>query len=128
MKALILVALTVTISFNVMADDSQITCPSSGDAIVAMITAKDVSCYDAKRIAETCAFGSSMDNLIAGSARNVCLTEAGKLSKADIALLATLDKRCNEAYANQQGTMYQSMNAFCHLDAANFIRSVQEEK
>ena len=125
MKKIILLAILTTLSSISLASDEQIVCSNSSSEIVVMIKAPGTYCFQAKEIANQCAFGSSRDLETAGAATEVCLKEAGKLSSADQNLLAVMENRCNQTYANQQGTMYQSMNAFCHLDAVSFIRNLQ---
>lgn len=127
MKFLLLLIAVATYSVNIYAEDSAFVCPESNREIVALITAQDVYCSDAVNIASQCAFGSSRDLEIAGAAKSVCLKEAGQLSTADQSLLASMEARCNQTYSGLAGTMYMSMNAFCHLQAVEFIRSVQSE-
>ncbi len=98
----------------------EITCSPDAEVVIAQISAKK-TCAEASKLAETCAWGSSIDVQIAGAAGDVCLKEGGKLSKADTALLDRMSARCVKAYSNQQGTIYRSINAFCHLSAIEFI-------
>ncbi len=127
MKKIFILTILTTLSSVSLASDEQIVCPNSSAEIVAMIQAPGTYCFQAKEIANQCAFGSSRDLKTAGAATAVCLKEAGKLSSADQSLLAVMENRCNQTYENQQGTMYQSMNAFCHLDAVSFIRNLQSD-
>lgn len=127
MKSLIFIFTVATFSLNIWASDTQIDCPESNEEIVALINASNVYCKDAIDIATQCSFGSSRDLEIVGAAKVVCLKEAGILSRADQKLLTAMENRCNKAYQRLPGTMYMSMNAFCHLQAVDFIRGVQTE-
>jgi hypothetical protein len=125
MKSLLLILVAAIFSFNILASDTTIVCPDSNAGIVALINAPEVYCNDAINIASQCAFGSSRDLEITGAAKVLCLKEAGKLSNEDQKLLNTLEERCNKTFSKLQGTLFLSLNAFCHLQAASFIRNVQ---
>ena len=84
------------------------------------------SCYDAKNLAEACAYGSSLDVMTAGTAYEVCAKELQKV-KPTAKVTSTLNKMntmCNDKYANEDGTMYRSMNAFCRLNAVQWILGI----
>lgn len=103
-----------------------IVCPTTAENIATMISLAS-SCYEASSIANQCAYGSSADLQIVAAAKDICVKEAGPLSKADQSLLTRMSKRCVQAYKGQQGTMYMSMMAFCELKAVEFINSVQSK-
>jgi len=128
MKIFIIGLAAAIFSLNLYATDISFECPNSNAEIVALINAPNVYCGEAINIATQCAFGSSRDLEIVSAAKAVCLKEAGNLSREDQNLLAMMERRCNQAYENQAGTMYMSMNAFCHLQAVDFIRNVQPEE
>lgn len=104
--------------------NGNLVCPQKIEDIVTLIQSRN-SCFEVVDVATKCAWGSSADLQIAGAAREVCLKEAGAISKADQALLARMDKRCAASVKGQQGTMYMSIAAFCRLKAADFINGVQ---
>jgi hypothetical protein len=84
------------------------------------------SCNEATEIANACAWGSSLDVSTAGAAFNVCAKELIKQSpnKKVSELLVTMRNTCTAKYAKLQGTMYRSMNAYCHLSALEWILGV----
>lgn len=92
------------------------------DIFQAMIE-KSASCSQAKELAEACAYGSSLDVSTAGLAYNVCSKELSKQkpSKQLNSMLKSMVSLCNKKYANEQGTMYRSFNAFCNLESVNWI-------
>lgn len=87
---------------------------------------KAESCYAAQELASACAYGSSLDIQTAGAAYGVCEAELAKTnpSKELTDLLAGMKNKCNEKYADAQGTMYRSMNSFCHLSAIDWILGI----
>jgi hypothetical protein len=87
---------------------------------------KSESCYEAKALAESCAYGSSIDVSTAGLAYQVCANElaAAKPSQQLSATLKSMASLCDKKYANEQGTMYRSMNAFCRLGAVEWILGI----
>jgi len=74
------------------------------------------TCKAAKATADACAMGSSGDIQIAGAAYTKCEKEV-KLTAAQKTALDKAKAACTKKYSRQQGTMYLSMNAFCHLEA-----------
>lgn len=86
------------------------------------------SCSEAFEIARACAMGSSKDIETVGAAISVCDAEYGgreALKESDKFLYQALIVRCSEAFQGKEGTMYQSLAAFCKLDAAKFINSIK---
>jgi hypothetical protein len=120
MKTLLL-AFALVLSSTAFAQE--VTCSPDAGEIISSIEAT-TTCYDATTIAENCAWGSSVDVGIAGAAYGVCLKEAGKLTAADKKLLSTMEKRCEKAWANREGTIYRSIHSFCKLDALKFVNGV----
>lgn len=59
--------------------------------------------------------------MIAGAASKLC--QAGH-AKADKPLFTSLAKRCATKYAGNSGTMYQCAAAFCELDIARVLASL----
>lgn len=84
------------------------------------------SCYAAKNLAEACAYGSGLDVSTAGAAYGVCATELekNKPSKQLTETLSSMKSMCTEKYINEDGSMYRSMNAFCHLSAIDWILGI----
>lgn len=91
----------------------------------AMIEKAD-SCYAAKNLAEACAYGSGLDVSTAGTAYGVCAAELqkNKPSKKLTDTLSSMNSMCNKKYANEDGSMYRSMNAFCQLSAVEWILNI----
>lgn len=84
---------------------------------------QSASCFEAKGLAEACAYGSSLDVSSAGAAYAVCQKELAQQKPAATLnkTLANMVSLCNKKYRNEEGTMYRSMNAFCNLSAIEWI-------
>lgn len=115
-----MVLLVMTVGFAASADD----CPAQiGDQnyltkVTTAIHAKK-TCEDGATVAEACSLGASGDIAIAGSAQTQCEGDfLKKLSKGDLQTYRDLLAKCDAKYRGQEGTMYLSMNAFCHLQVA----------
>jgi hypothetical protein len=94
-------------------------CPADGEKLIASIAAQS-SCYEAAKLARACAWGSSFDAHVAGAAVAVCAKDYKKISSKDKQVLDYMGQQCSKKYEKMQGTMYISMNAFCHLTASEF--------
>jgi hypothetical protein len=97
------------------------------DKIVAGVAEK-TECDEAMEYAESCAYGSSADAMIAGAVRTVCEKVSQKFMKGDEK--ATYKKMlgfCDRQYGRKDGTMYTSMNAFCKASAARFFAGLHAE-
>jgi hypothetical protein len=105
---------------------ADVQCPAAGEdgalgKTVAMIKAAK-SCYDADQIATQCAWGSSADVEIAGAAGDICANAfRGKLTAVDKKAYLTLIHKCQIKYANIQGTMYISAEAFCEESVGKLL-------
>lgn len=88
------------------------------------------SCYNASTMAEACAWGSSLDVMTAGAAYEVCETELQQQNPNPelLILMSLMQKACTQKYENQEGTMYRSINAYCHLSAIKWIVNIAIEK
>lgn len=117
-----LILLFSLFSLSVFAQE-EITCSPDAGEVLEQINLTS-SCYQASEVAKACAWGSSVDVGFVAAASEKCIKEVGAISKKDKRLLKTLNKRCNKTYASKQGTMFQSMNAFCQLDALTFVVNV----
>lgn len=95
------------------------------EAFLALIEKAD-SCYSAKSLADACAYGSSLDVQTAGAAYSVCAAELAKEkpTKSLNTLLSNMKTLCNKKYEKAQGTMYRSMNSYCHLSAIEWVLGV----
>ena len=93
-------------------------CPASSplqmDAIVRAISAAP-GCQPAFKIMEACAFGSSADVQTGSAVVDKCEPGIAPRFKA---AFERARKACVAKYANQDGTMYRSMAAFCVAKAA----------
>jgi hypothetical protein len=85
-----------------------------GDVTKAITEAKN--CRAGAELATACAMGSSGDVQIADAAYTKCEKEV-KLTPPQKTALEKSEAACTKKYAHKQGTMYQSINSFCHLDA-----------
>jgi len=80
---------------------------------------KAPSCRQALEIMEACAYGAGGDTGLGGAVHERCEPEfLPKLSKAQKHAYDRQQKRCDDKYARQQGTMYRSMTAFCQAQSA----------
>lgn len=85
---------------------------------------KAPSCRQALEIMGACAYGAGGDTGLGGAVHERCEPEfLGKLSKAQKQAYDREQKRCDDKYARQSGTMYRSMTAFCQAQSAvNYAR------
>lgn len=87
------------------------------------LISKAANCYEAKELAQACAWGSSLDSTTAFNAYAVCEKDLAKFKapKADTDLLKTMEERCQAHHDPNGGTMAISSTAYCHLSAISFI-------
>jgi hypothetical protein len=87
---------------------------------------KAQSCYQASKIAEACAHGTSLDVRTAGEAYQVCAAELDgyKPNRVLKAQLLAMNKLCQKKFEKESGTMFRSMEAFCYLSAIRWIISI----
>jgi len=88
-----------------------------------LITESD-SCYSASEIADACALGAGGDVYTAGQAVSRCERDMPVMSKADASMYSTLNDKCTEKYSTMEGSMYRSMEAFCHLQVTRLFLSL----
>ncbi|QLY24261.1 hypothetical protein [Bdellovibrio sp. KM01] len=95
----------------------------SQPAVFQELISKAANCYEAKELAEACAWGSSLDVRTAANAYAVCEANLAKFNppKADTDLLNTMEARCQAHFDAEGGTMARSATAYCHLSAISFI-------
>lgn len=93
------------------------------EAITKAMTGK--SCGEASQLAEQCAYGASADVVIAGTATDICRKDFAR-NKADKKLFTTLTGRCQKKFRGMDGTMYISAQAFCVLDVAKLLSSLNK--
>lgn len=124
MKSLLVLLALTALSSRALADD--VACPKHGDKYLDDVVAlmKGKSCDEASTIATSCALGASGDVVTAGAATKVC---AAAHAKTDKPLFEQLSKRCAKKYAGKDGTMYQSFAAFCQLDVAKLLASLNSK-
>lgn len=96
------------------------------DGIIKQIEAASY-CEEAASIAESCGFGSSLDVSIAGTAEQKCEKETAKLGKSDKKLKEMMSARCGKICNPQKdGTLCQSTLAYCRMNVAKFIYTVNQ--
>ena len=85
---------------------------------------KAPGCKQALEIMQACAYGASGDTGLGGAVHERCEPEfLPKLSKAQKQAYGREQKRCDDKYARQSGTMYRSFTAFCQAQSAvNYAR------
>lgn len=92
-------------------------CPAAELQLAAIIKAVETapSCVSAYKIAEACAFGSSSDVQTAAIVIEKC---EARMTPSQRQGYERASKACFAKYAGRDGTMYQSMAAFCAAGAA----------
>src|SRR5690349_20453640 len=101
-------------------------CPVEGFTLDAREDAirKAPGCMQALEIMQACAYGAGGDTSLAAAVQERCEPEfLGKLSKAQKKAYDREQKRCDDKYAKQSGTMYRSFTAFCQAQSTvNYSR------
>ena len=108
------------------ADDSESSCPVDGfdaDKILEAIEG-GANCYTAAGIAESCAFGSSLDVQFVASATDVCSAGFSAMPAGIRQTYDALMSRCWEKYENQEGTLYRSAAAYCTLEVTRLAATL----
>lgn len=121
---LLLITIFISVSYSSFAEATE--CPVDAADTLTMITNAG-SCYEASKIANECAWGSSVDVGLAGAASEICLKDMNMWSDKHKLILSTLVEDCNRKYEDQMGTLYLSMNAFCRLGVAELLSNLNEE-
>lgn len=87
---------------------------------------KSETCYEAAALAESCAWGSSLDVQTVSLAYDVCSKELDSYNpdKNILSLLDVMKDTCNQKYMNLEGSMYRSMMSYCHLSALQWILNI----
>jgi hypothetical protein len=109
--------------------DGDSSCPIAdydADKISAAIDGAG-SCYTAAGIAESCAFGSSLDVSFVSSATAICQRGFGSMTAADTKTYETMLGKCAAKYENVDGTLYRSMNAYCDLEVTKLFNTLFPE-
>lgn len=126
MKKTLLVAFLALFTMSVFAVDQ---CPVEFgtenylEKVAEVITDAD-SCYTASDLADACALGASGDVYTVGAAITRCEKEMPIMSKADAKIYKTLKSKCEKKYSKLEGSMYISMNAFCHLQVTKLFQEL----
>ena len=82
---------------------------------VAKLATNATSCYDASAVVEACALGASGDGFTVSAAITRCEKDIPAKTRRESRTYKYLNKKCDDKYEGMDGTMYRSMNAFCHL-------------
>ena len=98
------------------------------EAIVALI-AQQTSCNTATMVANACSWGTSGDVRTAWTAYRICNAELAKdkPSEGSRAQLQNMESLCESKYASKHGSMYESLNAYCHLSAMHWVVSLSTD-
>jgi hypothetical protein len=79
---------------------------------------KAPSCQQALEIMKACAYGAVGDTGLSDAVHERCEPEfLGKLSKAQKKAYDREQKRCDDKYAKESGSMYRSFTAFCQAQS-----------
>jgi hypothetical protein len=95
---------------------------------------KASTCRQALEIMEACAYGATGDTGLGDAVRERCEPEfLPKLSKAQKRAYDREQRRCDQKYARQSGSMYRSFTAFCQAQstvahAAKFGATVKAKR
>lgn len=95
---------------------------------VSNIISSSSSCYDASQIASACALGASGDVITVSAAIARCEKDLPVLSNEDANLYKKLNDKCDEKYSKLPGTLYLSMNAFCHLKVTELFLDITSQE
>jgi hypothetical protein len=91
----------------------EITAEAKEDAV-----RKAPSCQQALEVMQACAYGATGDRGLADALQERCEPEfVGKLSKAQKKAYDREQKRCDDKYAKESGSMYRSFTAFCQAQS-----------
>ena len=123
MKSSLLGLLFAVISFSAQAVEE---CPvqfGNSDYIekVAELATNSSSCYEASEIVTACALGASGDVFTVGAAIARCEKDLPTMSAADKKTYDYLNEKCSDKYSSMSGSMYRSMNVFCHLSVSKLF-------
>lgn len=88
---------------------------------VADLAINSSSCWEASEIVNACALGASGDVYTVGAAIARCNKDIPVMSEKDETTFSYLNTKCNDKYDSMEGTMYRSMNAFCHLSVSSLF-------
>jgi len=110
-------------------DATESSCPEGlddADKILAAIEGGG-NCYVASGIAESCAYGSSLDVQFVAAATDVC-GSGFDVMPADVrAIYESLLDRCGAKFAEEEGTLYRSATAFCQLEITHLMATLYPE-
>jgi hypothetical protein len=109
--------------------DGDSSCPVTdydADKIIAAIEGGG-SCYVAAGIAESCAYGSSLDVQFVAAATELCQRGFDAMTDADTEAYETLLGHCAAKYRDTEGTLYRSMNAYCDLEVTQLFNDLFPE-
>jgi len=91
----------------------EITAEAKEDAV-----RKAPSCRQALEVMKACAYGATGDRGLADALQERCEPEfKPKLSKAQKKAYDREQKRCDDKYAKESGSMYRSFSAFCQAQS-----------
>lgn len=80
---------------------------------------KAPTCKQAYEIMQACAYGATGDRGLSTAVHEKCEPLfLPKLSKAQRRAYNREQKRCDDKYANKDGSMYRSLSAFCDAESA----------
>lgn len=97
-------------------------------AILSAIKASEF-CWQAVQLAESCAAGEGFDTNFVNAAAPLCQKqfEANRPTAQDRALLASMRTACDGKWKGKEGTQYLSANAYCKLNAWNWMVNLTSE-
>lgn len=125
-KSILLLTIALCASFSAHALDK---CPvdfGNDDYLqkVSDVITNSASCYEASEVADACALGASGDVYTVGSAIARCEKDIPAMSEKDAKTYSELNQKCQDKYSSMEGTLYMSMNAFCHLSVTKLFNEL----
>lgn len=91
---------------------------------VADLATNASSCYEASEIVDACALGASGDVYTVGAAIDRCQKDFPVMTPEYQQNFSFLNNKCTEKYESMEGTLYLSMNAFCHLSVSKLFNEL----
>ena len=103
------------------------TCPNVSDPeLVKADILKQESCYEAAKLAENCAWQTSIDVQFYGNAITVCKKLRGTIQVKDQETEDYLIGRCSDKYKDSVGTMWLSAISHCQLSVVRLITMINK--
>lgn len=121
LKTLVFAALVVVLAVPVFASDEEDSGPKDADFSQAQY------CHQAEEVVSHYEGAQQQMTQAGYEAAEICAREFAK-DKSLNRLYAQLGKKCDKAWAKQDGSLYRTVNAHCHLKAAAYVANLANEE